>query len=72
MAGRRERVGVIVVRVWSEESTGPVRARITHAQDTHSGEQTSELAAGTDEIVARVRAWIEAFAAQAGSQEHGA
>jgi hypothetical protein len=65
MAAGTDRVGVMVVRIWIESSAGSLRARITETPDLSSPEQVSHAAATVDEIVAIVRAWVEAFAATA-------
>lgn len=57
------RTGVLVLRVWME---GPgreaVRARITHTDDVTAPENERALsAAGVEEVLAVVRAWLESF-----------
>lgn len=57
-----ERAGVIVVRVWIESGApAPLRARITTSSDLSTDEQTIAVAAGVEEIMAAVRAWLESF-----------
>ena len=65
MAGPTERAGVLVLRVWVEDSGAGLRARITEISDLESGEETSRVAASLDEIVAIVREWVEQFASAA-------
>lgn len=58
------RTGVLVIRIWIEpDPGGEIRARITEAQGMTDGDWTSASAAGADAVVARVREWVEAFAA---------
>lgn len=53
---------MIVVRAWIEEGAPtPLRARITASSDLDKDEQTIAVAAGVEEILAAVRAWLEAF-----------
>lgn len=56
-----ERAGVILVRVWTEPDGG-TRARITATDDLTTGDETVTAAAGVEEILAVVRAWLERFA----------
>jgi hypothetical protein len=57
----RERTGVLILRVWLEDSNGSLRARITEASDLDVGEPSTHVAANTNEIVAIVGAWVEQF-----------
>lgn len=55
-------MGVIVVRAWVESGAPtPLRARITTSYDLSTDEQTIAVAAGVEEIMAAVRAWLETF-----------
>ncbi len=57
-----ERAGVIVVRVWVERGAPmPLRARITASSDLSTDKQTISFAAGAEEIMAAVRAWLDTF-----------
>ncbi len=56
-----ERVAVIVVRMWVEEPSGALRARVTYTDDVRTGEQHSEPAANAAQVLARVEECIEAF-----------
>ena len=58
-----ERAGVLVVRAWVEEGGAGFRARITYTVDLASVEETMVTASTTDEVVASVRSWLEAFLA---------
>jgi hypothetical protein len=72
MSGR-ERTSVLVVRVWSHEGEGLLRARIVAADDVRSGNDVTLLAgsqrsvagSGVDEISRIVRRWLEALARDA-------
>jgi hypothetical protein len=65
MAAGSERVGVMVVRIWTEDPLGSIRARITRTLDLTTNDETSCVAASTEEVLERVREWVEEFAAQA-------
>ena len=57
-----ERSGVLVVRAWVEGGTpAGLRARITQSRDLASTEQLVTAAATVDEILATVRAWLNAL-----------
>jgi len=57
-----ERTGVLVIRVWVEDHSGPMRARITGRLDVHEGPETTVTAAGAQAATVVVRNWLEAFA----------
>ena len=64
-----DRVGVLVIRIWLEGSgRGSLRARVTRTLDVTRAEQSSEseAAATPEQIVAAVRAWIDAFLSDEG------
>ena len=57
-----ERVGVIVIRAWTEAPDGSLRARITWTLDvSRSGEEQSRAAASGEQVLAAVREWLDAF-----------
>lgn len=59
----RQRVGVLVIRVWTE-ADGGMRARLTQTVDVEASdpEVTVEKTAATEgEILEAVRSWLEAF-----------
>lgn len=58
------RVSVMVVRVWIDSSDGAFRARLTHTRDLSDREQSSDVAGNPDQVVAAVRAWLDAFVAE--------
>jgi hypothetical protein len=59
---RRERTGVLVIRVWVERGVpSPLRARMTARSELACREQTVTVAAGVDAIVAAVREWLTTF-----------
>lgn len=52
--------GVLIVRVWSESGSDDLRARVIDASDgEESLNATVAVAAGIDDIVAVLRAWLE-------------
>jgi hypothetical protein len=57
-----DRTGVVVVRIWVERGAEGVRARIIEVRDLTSNEEISRTAAGIDEIVRIVRAFLDSFA----------
>jgi hypothetical protein len=59
------RVGLMILRIWTEGSSPTLRARITHTLDLSKGEPTITQAAGQEQVLAIAREWIEAFAAEA-------
>ena len=59
----RERVGVLVIRVWME-ADGGMRARMTQTVDVEApdSEVTVETTAATEEdLLETVRSWLEAY-----------
>jgi hypothetical protein len=59
----RQRVGVLVIRVWEEAGSG-LRARLTQSVDVGASdsEVTVEKTAATqDAILEAVQSWLEAF-----------
>jgi hypothetical protein len=61
---RPDRVGVLVVRVWIEgDSETSLRARITRTLDILSGEEEVATTSSVDEVLTRVRLWLEEFVA---------
>jgi hypothetical protein len=61
---RHGQVGLLVVRAWVEsDDGGGLRARITQVLDLESGDESVTVVASVDEVVAAVRAWLEAFLA---------
>lgn len=65
MRRQTERTGLMVVRIWFEDSGVSLRARLTETSDLDSAEQTSRVAASIDEVVEIVRDWVEEFVAAA-------
>jgi hypothetical protein len=55
--------GVLIVRVWSEHEVEGLRARVIDASEgDESLRATVAVAAGIDDIVAVLRAWLEQIA----------
>jgi len=65
-AERGDRVGVLVVRVWSEEGVPEWRARITRTTDVHSGKLTMATLASVDDVCQMVRDWLGEFTSDGG------
>jgi hypothetical protein len=65
--GEPDRIGVLVIRAWLEESgvPGDLRARITKTLDVSAPAPVEAVAASEDEVVAIVAAWLRAFTDQA-------
>lgn len=57
-----DRVGVLIVRVWSEGPlSGGLRARITRTLDLSTGEEVVTSASDPQTILVTVQEWLEAF-----------
>jgi hypothetical protein len=54
-----ERIGVAVVRVWTEPGRG-FRGRITTTVDVAERDEKVAAAASPEEVIALVQAWLEA------------
>jgi hypothetical protein len=62
MAETTERSAVLMVRAWVESGSVPrLRARITQSRDLRRTEQISIATTAPDEILAAVRAWLDAL-----------
>ena len=62
--GDRGKVGVLVLRVWLEGSSidRQLRIRMISRADLDQSAQDSESASTTEDVLAYVRDWLEAFA----------
>ena len=62
------RAGVAVLRVWREDGSPQVRARLTTVDDVREpGPGTVRWAgAGTDAVVEQVRSWLDEWARASG------
>ncbi len=59
MSRDTERVSVIVIRAWTDDS---LRARITWTLDvSRSGEEENRAAASGEQVLAAVCEWLDAF-----------
>ena len=56
-----DRVGVLVVRVWTERE-GQIRARITSSTDVLRGESQVSASGSVEDIFAVIQEWLERFA----------
>jgi hypothetical protein len=62
MDAPRERTGLFMVRVWTEDpASQDFRARVTSVLDVAAPEQVVNTAANPDDICDRLRAWLDAF-----------
>jgi hypothetical protein len=61
MGAPRERTGLFMVRVWTEDPASGLRARVTSVLDVAAPEQVVNTAGNADDICDRLRAWLEAF-----------
>ena len=67
---RRERAGLIVVRIWIEGLLpAGLRAKITHLPDLDSTQEESEYASSVDDAVEIVRDRLERFVAEAAEDD---
>jgi len=58
-----ERVGVMVIRIWTEGPETELRARLTCTLDVSAGRDSSEAVAGGEQVLRAVRRFLEEFAA---------
>jgi hypothetical protein len=71
MGGGRERTGLFMVRVWSEDPASPgFRARVTSVLDVAASEQVVNTSASADDICDRLRAWLDAFTSAERPTDH--
>jgi hypothetical protein len=56
-----DRVGVLVVRVWTERE-GQIRARITSSTDVLRAESQVSASGTVEDICAVIQEWLERFA----------
>jgi hypothetical protein len=64
---RHGQAGLLVVRVWVESNgSHALRARITQTLDLESRDESVMVVSSVDEVVAAVRAWLDAFLGLAG------
>ena len=56
-----DRVGVLVVRVWTERD-GQIRARITSSTDVLRAESQVRASGTVEDISAVIKEWLERFA----------
>lgn len=59
-----DRVGVMVISIWTEASSGSLRARMTSTLDVTSSDHPSRGAVSTEQIFDAVGEWIASFMAQ--------
>ena len=58
-----ERTGVLVLRIWTEDGGGDLRARISSTTELESTPPSTAVAGSLDDVRAMVAAFLEAFAA---------
>ena len=59
---RPGRTGVLIIRLWVEDSRGQsVRARIIQSMDITAEEPLASSASTVEDIVRKVREWMDAF-----------
>ena len=56
-----ERTGVLLLRVWADDTDRRLRARITHVLDITTAEERVVIAGSLDEIELAVREWLTEF-----------
>jgi hypothetical protein len=60
-----ERVGVLVIRIWTERgSASGLRARITSTVDVATREEVVTTSATIEEICEQFRSWLDTFQAK--------
>ena len=57
----QERTGVLLLRVWADDTVRGLRARITHVLDISTAEERVVIAGSPEEIEKAVREWLEEF-----------
>lgn len=57
----QERTGVLLLRVWADDTDRRLRARITHVLDITTAEERVVIAASPEEIERAVREWLTEF-----------
>jgi hypothetical protein len=60
------RTGVAVIRIWLDDDSGQLRARVTETLDIADRVERMRAAASTDDVLRIVRDWIEEFVVSAG------
>lgn len=58
----QERTGVLLLRVWADDTDHRLRARITHVLDITTAEERVVIAGSVEEIERAVREWLNEFA----------
>jgi hypothetical protein len=58
---RRDRIGVLLIRVWWESEPSVWRARITHRIDVSGPAETVTFAATSDDLHTVVDEWLRTF-----------
>jgi hypothetical protein len=56
-----ERVGVMVIRIWTEGPGTELRARLTHTPDLSNAADSTETVSGPEQVLAGVRTFVETF-----------
>jgi hypothetical protein len=56
-----ERTGVLLLRVWADDTDRRLRARITHVLDITTAEERVVIAGSVEEIERAVREWLTEF-----------
>jgi hypothetical protein len=56
-----ERTGVLLLRVWADDSDSRLRARITHVLDITTADERVVIAGSLEEIERAVRDWLAEF-----------
>ena len=59
---RPGRTGVLIIRLWVEDSHGQnVRARIIQSMDITAEEPVATSASTVEDVIRKVRQWMDAF-----------
>jgi len=57
----QERTGVLLLRVWADDTERRLRARITHVLDITTADERVVVAGSVEEIERAVRDWLTEF-----------
>jgi hypothetical protein len=63
MSAALERVGVMVIRIWTEGPGTELRARLTQTLDVSDPQDTTATVVGPEQVVDGVKRFVETFLA---------
>jgi len=68
MAAAPDRVGVMVLRAWTESPPNGLRVRVASTLDISGDEETNTVVLTVSEAVELVRTWLETFVRENGTE----